>query len=156
MLKWILGLAGNDNVVLARLLLLLLSCRTDSSYARWEEALKAWNDVRSLSKDLARQVGNCTLHPAHKPYTGRPGPAGWRLLHRELQTNARNATAMLPLASSAARHRSPIPTPNCSDLVLVAAVPFHQCTLLAVPLSAYLPVCCSCLLLYAACRAATG
>lgn len=30
--------------------------RTDSSYARWEEALKAWNDVRSLSKDLARQV----------------------------------------------------------------------------------------------------
>jgi predicted membrane chloride channel (bestrophin family) len=33
------------------------SChRTDSSYARWEEALKSWNEVRSLSKDLARQV----------------------------------------------------------------------------------------------------
>lgn len=30
--------------------------RTDSSYARWEEALKTWNEVRSLSKDLARQV----------------------------------------------------------------------------------------------------
>jgi predicted membrane chloride channel (bestrophin family) len=47
--------------VLLLLLLLLLRCcmhinRTDSSYARWEEALKAWNDVRSLSKDLARQV----------------------------------------------------------------------------------------------------
>lgn len=34
--------------------------RTDSSYARWEEALKTWNEVRSLSKDLARQVrGGC-------------------------------------------------------------------------------------------------
>lgn len=34
---------------------LLLVFRTDSSYARWEEALKTWNEVRSLSKDLARQ-----------------------------------------------------------------------------------------------------
>lgn len=34
----------------------LVACRTDSSYARWEEALKTWNEVRSLSKDLARQV----------------------------------------------------------------------------------------------------
>jgi predicted membrane chloride channel (bestrophin family) len=43
-------------LLLLLLLLLLLHNRTDSSYARWEEALKAWNDVRSLSKDLARQV----------------------------------------------------------------------------------------------------
>jgi predicted membrane chloride channel (bestrophin family) len=34
--------------------------RTDSSYARWEEALKTWNEVRSLSKDLARQVSRLT------------------------------------------------------------------------------------------------
>ena len=36
---------------------LLLVFRTDSSYARWEEALRTWNEVRSMSKDLVRQVG---------------------------------------------------------------------------------------------------
>jgi predicted membrane chloride channel (bestrophin family) len=41
---------------------LLWFCRTDSSYARWEEALKTWNEVRSLSKDLARQVCGRNLH----------------------------------------------------------------------------------------------
>lgn len=42
--------------VTAFALSLLLVFRTDSSYARWEEALRTWNEVRSASKDVARQV----------------------------------------------------------------------------------------------------
>ncbi|GBF96253.1 hypothetical protein Rsub_08798 [Raphidocelis subcapitata] len=35
---------------------LLLVFRTDSSYARWEQALNAWQSVRAESKNLARQA----------------------------------------------------------------------------------------------------
>lgn len=64
------------------------ACRTDSSYAHWEEALKTWNEVRSLSKDLARQVSAqgkpscvaCTVGTVCMVWGGTPGiqaVGGW-------------------------------------------------------------------------------
>ncbi|KAI8475060.1 MAG: Bestrophin, RFP-TM, chloride channel-domain-containing protein [Monoraphidium minutum] len=45
---------------------LLLVFRTDSSYARWEQALQAWEKVRGECKDLARQACYFVAEPVRK------------------------------------------------------------------------------------------
>ncbi len=54
-------------------------CRTNASYARWEEARKKFGTITTTSRDIARQVGMSQIHVGTQIYalvhaaSGMPG-----------------------------------------------------------------------------------
>ena len=92
---------------------LLLVFRTNSSYARWLDARKAWGSIVNRSRDLVRQVRGQGGRAAGRR-AGSSGAVGeWRApLGRAAAAAAAGRAGATPLASAEALNTPPLPAPH--------------------------------------------